>query len=300
MDFNNSWAALHRPGRADNFFCEGTMPSFNGRRRSFDPVNCYWLAELCRLVYNDETRYDTTYSRQAILNKVNLRQTFWIDCGGMQAAVIKGQGDVDDFALLIFRGSSELGNWWTNFQFMPHEFSGGGRVHGGFSKAFYCIWTKIRPHLPEEKTLFYAGHSLGGVMALLASLEKTPAAVYTFGAPRSGCIKFVSRLRHIPVFRVVNNCDIVTELPLGQWPLRYHHAGLLAYIQHDSKVAIAPSPQWVHEDRKKTPLLRRPGGRKNLLPQCFADHAPVNYSAHLVRNINHVSKYRADYHLEYS
>ncbi len=288
IDFDNSWLAVHRPGIADNFFDYREINRSNPAVRSFDPVNCYWLSELCRLVYRsaNSTSEFSGPGRQEILARQNLKEVSRIDFKGMQAAIIEQDSNrFEKFALLVFRGSSELSNWFINMQLWPRKWHGAAMVHSGFYKAFYHIWNKVQETLPENRELFYAGHSLGGVMAVLAALMRPPRAVYTFGAPRPGSAELVNLTRGVQIFRVVNNTDIVTALPTHIWPLNYKHAGTLVYIGHNSSITINPSPEEMVKDRQQDSSLRRPAVNKNYLPQCLADHAPVNYSAHLIRNI---------------
>jgi hypothetical protein len=63
-----------------------------------------------------------------------------------------------------------------------------------------------------------AGHSLGGVLAILFAddMRRSNGAsptVYTFGAPRIGDVAFSKSIESSPIFRIYNTGDPVTRIP---------------------------------------------------------------------------------------
>jgi len=88
-------------------------------------------------------------------------------------------------------------------------------------------------------------------------------------------------------WRVVNNLDVVTALPPRF--MGFRHAGELRYIARDDRTLADPSPEAVAADREERSraLPRPPDARRPFAgpPQPMADHAPVNYVAHLERAV---------------
>jgi triacylglycerol lipase len=116
-----------------------------------------------------------------------------------------------------------------------------GRVHKGFKQEVDDLWPELESALVEnKKTLWIAGHSLGGAMATicasrckLSHIQTNPIELYTFGSPRVGNNRYVnySVVVHI---RWVNNNDIVTRVP-PNW-LGYRHTGEEMYLNAYGKI----------------------------------------------------------------
>lgn len=97
-----------------------------------------------------------------------------------------------------------------------------GYVHRGFLSAVSSVWPNLLNWIRtvyEGQPIFIMGHSLGGANAVVSAMRLDLAgynvtAVYTFGCPRVGDIKFArlfdERIRH---YRYVNHNDVVTRLP---------------------------------------------------------------------------------------
>ena len=111
-----------------------------------------------------------------------------------------------------------------------------GKVHRGFKGYVDKVWPKLKE---KVKTLtngrwmkiYITGHSLGGAAATICTqrLEEDyhVTACYTYGAPRPGGYKFAFGFK-TPVFRVRNNNDLVTKVPLAI--MGYKHVGKMCYI----------------------------------------------------------------------
>ncbi|XP_062205664.1 phospholipase A1 PLIP1, chloroplastic-like [Phragmites australis] len=105
----------------------------------------------------------------------------------------------------VIQGSDSLASWQANLLFEPTEFEGTGvLVHRGIYEAAKGIYEQVMPeieahmaaHRSGEARLRFTGHSLGGSLAVLASLMLlargvvAPEAlqpVVTFGAPSVFC-----------------------------------------------------------------------------------------------------------------
>ena len=78
MEFDPSWDALLKPGRANRFFQRSPRPELQSEVTGFSPATAWWLAELARLVYRPDGGEPATSS---ILHAAGLsvRQSFDIE-----------------------------------------------------------------------------------------------------------------------------------------------------------------------------------------------------------------------------
>lgn len=298
MPFDHSWEAILQPGASKEYFqVVGTggpcRPRFRARLGRYSPVNAWWLSELSRLIYlreADEAGTDPMgRCRNDILAGVHLREYCFFSNKGMQFALVTSCDDVRaPFAVLVFRGTNAFETWLSNLNTLQTGWEAGGLVHAGFKNEFLKIWGMVEECLsevPPHFSLFYTGHSLGGAMATLAASLRPPSAVYTFGSPRVGDAAFVQSLREVPMFRVVNNRDLVSMLPPSRIPFDFCHAGELCHYP-DAPIEKGLPPM---EGVLPRPVRRRraAAARQRLLgpPEFLSDHAPINYSIRLRRAI---------------
>jgi len=291
MNFDNSWDAVLKPGKATLYFDKLSDLKFEADATSYSKINAWWLAELCRLIYRediDESGDATGPSRQEILESVNLQEVEFFNEGDTEAALIKPMNS-SSFAALIFRGTTDLMDWLTDFRAFPVSWPAGGFVHEGFAEAIELVQSRItaslKQNVPSGCPLFIAGHSLGAALATLAASLFKPRVLYDFGSPRVGDSEFAQSLNGISIYRVVNNRDVVTVVPP---PVPFHHFGELHYITHDGDVLTNPDDDTVARDRlKRDRLAFFPDWHKLFTdaPEPIADHAPVNYVAHLERSV---------------
>lgn len=158
-----------------------------------------------------------------------------------------------DLAVLSFRGTQSKKNWNTNFQAWlvhPENTIAKLRVHEGFHRAFKeladaGLADKIAAvERVADRPLFITGHSLGGALAQIAAAvfgSDKVAACYTFGSPRVGNAYFDLWVKP-PSYRVVNNADLVPQVPL---PIVYRHSGDPRYLPkhvENSPFRYQPSP----------------------------------------------------------
>jgi hypothetical protein len=165
---------------------------------------------------------DQGFSRSVCFENGNV-QGFW--CAG---------GDV---ALLVFRGTSNPGQWLRDARFYParHDW---GHVHIGFRNGIVAVESDLAefdPFAAGASHVWIGGHSLGGALALLAAARLKlrtgkAATLHTFGQPAVGLSDFAERFAiELPhrLWRVVNQDDIVARVP--PWPL-YRHTGVAKRI----------------------------------------------------------------------
>lgn len=119
-----------------------------------------------------------------------------------------------------------------------------GRVHRGFKREVDDLWPRIEQALiSNTRTLWFAGHSLGGAMATicagrckLSHINSNPRALFTYGAPRVGNRRYVNFVK-FEFYRWVNNNDIVPRVP-PTW-LGYRHTGTELYLNSSGKICRA-------------------------------------------------------------
>ncbi len=290
MDFDCSWEAVTNPGRAGLYFDIKDPPIFDCRETAYSKINAWWLAELSRLIYRRE--YDEIGSkargptRDIILRKIGLREEYFFNRQETQCAIV-GPLTGSDFRILVFRGTSNLWDWLADLNAAPGIWPENGLVHRGFHLALDRVWKEVTACLSSfNGPVFYTGHSLGAALATLAASRKPPTALYSYGSPRVGDKGFALTLSATRVYRLVNNRDIVPTLPPSIGPLAFRHVGELFYITSDSRLLVNPAPETVADCRPTVNILPRIGAARRSWhdpPRFIADHAPVNYVAHLER-----------------
>jgi len=155
-------------------------------------------------------------------------ESYLIDVDGAQAHIAAN----DKRIIIAFRGTEPTE--WNDIKADLKAFHDDG-FHKGFLTEFMKLQAAIQERLEKlakahegPRDLYITGHSLGGAMATVAAFWYPEAeAVYTFGAPRA-CGRRRSMefpVRHI---RVVNNNDVVPQVPFA-W-LGFRHTGELHYM----------------------------------------------------------------------
>ncbi|CAN0111908.1 unnamed protein product [Ectocarpus sp. 12 AP-2014] len=132
------------------------------------------------------------------------------------------------------------------------------RIHAGFKRAYVSVNGTLGAVLgsamegkPEDWHVYITGHSLGGALATLATLDhcrrypKAKVTMYNFGSPRVGNKAFAKLYDSFvgDSFRVVNNLDVVARLPratMGGISLDYRHAGRTVMVAEDPE-----EPPWI-------------------------------------------------------
>ncbi|MEO0984293.1 MAG: lipase family protein [Cyanobacteria bacterium J06639_14] len=186
-------------------------------------------------------------------NCARLSQEVYRDFGSVQFASIPGaaatflesedDGETDTQVAILhkpetkelyvaFRGSDKDVDWINNLKFRQKVYPYGDesstdvRFHRGFMAAYFSVRDRLLAAIRQypDHTITVAGHSLGGAVATIATLDlqynitqHTGQAIqlYTFGAPRVGNAALVESFsRRIPEsHRFVYGWDIVTHIP---------------------------------------------------------------------------------------
>jgi triacylglycerol lipase len=261
------WSDLLYPGEAAEFFVTSPLPTFDANDAAFNWNNAWWLAELSRLVYRQDTEEVTTPlepRRTAILERIGMRQrAFFHDPDqGIQAFIVESQ----TYAALVFRGTDQnIRDLLCDLE-IGTALGAGVRIHKGFERAFNRIWPQIEAELRYiDKPLFFAGHSLGAALAILAAARRKPIAVFAYGSPRVGNAAFVAQLADVSIYRVENGSDAVTVVPPEA--MGFKHAGEAIHIGSPGlAINFDISALWTQWTSPPKPL---------------ADHAPLSYVAAL-------------------
>jgi triacylglycerol lipase len=156
-----------------------------------------------------------------------------------------------------------------------------GWVHRGFKREVDDLWPRLEQALVNNRrTLWFAGHSLGGAMAAICAgrcrlsyIESNPRALFTYGSPRIGSRRYVNYVQ-MEAYRWVNNNDIVARVPPG-W-LGFCHKGEEVYLNAYGQIRrLCP---WQRMKDRWRGFIR--GLREGRLDQ-FSDHSIGQYVAHI-------------------
>lgn len=149
----------------------------------------------------------------------------------------------DTSIYIVYRGSSNIQNWMTNFQvanikYTPRCCGKDCTVHKGFYKAEQAVFPGILNEVKRLQRLYptykvrLTGHSLGGALAMITAndlkLNNIGSHVYTFGMPRAGDNIFSDCASTLfPHVRVTHLKDMVPHIPFESW--EYKHGYREAY-----------------------------------------------------------------------
>jgi triacylglycerol lipase len=265
--------------------------ALNPRNTAFDLGNAFALASASALAYDpDVTIAKATAAFGLPVTDLKLLQGVGTDARGFMARM-------DGAIAIVFQGTNTLEDWIDDADVLTLPFRDKGAVHSGFLLWLDSVWTVMTDQLEQwrggGRTLWIAGHSLGGALALLATASlrfpvntgtSTPtpvAGVYTFGQPRVGTRAFAQACDGDfgqYNFRFVNNEDIVPRIPprlLGYW-----HTQEVEFI--DANGAIHSDVAWWHAilDAIEVGLTGFRALQKDPpLPELIKDHAIALYVA---------------------
>ncbi len=140
-------------------------------------------------------------------------------------------GNKDNTAWLIYRGTSKLQEWIQDFTYNQVPYKDWGLVHEGFWDIYINNRHKILDALQaiNAKKVIVSGHSLGGGVAILTGVDLHQSGydveIYTFASPRVGNSDYCNKVNSIgpKVYRIVNTIDIVPTVPFGVVPNFKHY-----------------------------------------------------------------------------
>jgi triacylglycerol lipase len=199
----------------------------------------------------------------------------FFDIDNAQAYLLKSS---DGTHVLSFRGTevSEPSDILADLKAGKNIEAVGGKIHVGFKGEINKLWPTIEKAVANIDSLYVTGHSLGAAMATIASgrMQSKVTALITFGSPRVGNKEYVNSLT-VTHYRVQNNCDDVTKVPLLLMGFRHH--GTHLYMNYYGAFRNLTPWQQV-KDMARSRLRARAKGQKFLGAY---DHMMDNYIAKL-------------------
>lgn len=135
------------------------------------------------------------------------------------------------YNLLVFRGTLNNPEWLAdaNIRQEPSITDKNYLVHQGFNKLYATMKDQLRHIIDYDRPLIITGHSLGGATSTLAAYDLAhvhqEVILYSFASPRVGTPEFVEDFaRWVKTsYRIQNQADIVTQMPVSILNLRYKH-----------------------------------------------------------------------------
>jgi len=244
-------------------------------KTSFDRGNAKELAELSQLAYTSPINITS------FLDKHEVRNIYDTET---DTQCFTASNDTE--LLIVFRGTSNFKDWLTNLNFDKAHFN--FNQHEGFYEAYQSVQAEIFNEVTRNKgkNIYIAGHSLGGALATLCSvdlhllLQSHVTACYTFGAPRTfgkASAKFIDGKMGSRIHNVVNNNDIVTHVPPEA--LDFSHIGGRAYFEENGTLHVNEVFSWWQE--KRYALAGRIDDLFELGTDGFKDHDINDYIDYL-------------------
>jgi Lipase (class 3) len=202
-------------------------------------------AWLSRLAYeSDPGKIDTMLAAWGLSREASFASPArgLLPMASTRGLVTSGRGAT----LVVFSGTDalRLANWITDFN---ARLSPAG-LHRGFEAAVDTVWPRLLDIIGRSGKcpLFFAGHSLGAALAVLAA-ERAAAeghlarGVYAFGMPRVGGAEFAARYPLADTtYRLVHGEDIVPSVPPSK--LGFRHVGCLLRAPRGGVFDGAPLP----------------------------------------------------------
>ncbi len=286
--------SLFKPGLANDFFTLPNPKPLIAGANQFLSSNAWWLAEISRLIYHVEFYKNKNINLGSfnydVLGYISNHHT------STEFALLKVNPD-NPILVIVFRGTDEADDWNTNFHAYQMPFGKAGKVHHGFIQAYLSIREDLFEYLKDNNLpIFITGHSLGAALAVLATSElsnnKNFDSCYTFGSPRIGDPEFIDTIDNKRIYRIVNNCDVVTTVPIDFVGIKYRHIGLPYLINDKGALLENMSDEEIYRYQKgkrgeiKDYAISKIFNNdlksiKADLPVFLADHAPINYVSSL-------------------
>lgn len=294
LKLDYSWESLVKPGEATDYFNFPDPAPLQAGFNRFNLSNAWWLAEISRLIYhhdffNDHNIQLASFNYEIIAYIEELNTSTHV-------ALLKIIQD-DPCLVIVFRGTDEINNWNSNVHAYQASFYNKGKVHSGFKQAYMSIRRKLHKYLKESSMpTFITGHSLGAALATMAASDlyedESFDSCYTFGSPRIGNPDFINSIKSRQIYRIVNNTDIVTTVPIDFARIKYNHAGS-AYLIDDQgnlREGMNDDDIYIYQKSRLGSLKDYAISKafngdlksiKNDLPPFLADHSPINYVLNL-------------------
>ncbi len=204
---------------------------------------------------------------------------------GLMCFIVKRNG----LTYLIFRGTSNIKNWLTDAKAIKKK-TPYGKVHKGFYDASQKLLKFILTILRKHDIILIGGHSLGAALGLITKviLEERGYDVRIcppIGCPRIGDRKFIKNTRKKNCVAILNNLDLVTEVPLSILGWRHYNN---IYFNCKGELSLNRGYFARRLDRITTLLKNR-----NPL-EWVEDHSSNEYCKLLRKNLVSIKKYEEE------
>lgn len=251
----------------------------------FSVANAFITAWFAHLMYVE----DVVQRRELLMN------VGWIEAASFETQQIRWSQlhptGYPDQQVVVFRGTSDPKHWLFNINTILTRWPHGGKVHGGFVRAFSRVVAPLELAIHEKpaRRILFAGHSLGGALALLAGSQFPAHGLYTFGCPRAGNPSFARTvMARTEIYRVVYDQDIVTTIPyridfLNE--LSYKHAGRTVHLRPHEELLVDDERFLPHSKKSWQDALYATfeGDHVGEPLPAMQDHAPSGYVRELRR-----------------
>ncbi len=230
---------------------------------TFSVSNAAMLAQCCLLIYVKEPEFIET-----TLATAGFSDTQFFDESGTYAFLAES----DKHIVIAFRGT-ETGDkvdYLTDAKFHQEDFTENGTAHAGFIAALQKVETQLTASLKTrlkaspQKTVWVTGHSMGGALATLYCIQNADSvdALYLMGSPRVTGQKLAKHWQGtLPIFRIVNNNDLVARVPAQPF---YQHVGPTYFLTADHQLIIDPPFSRAWKERLK--------GHQKFIKRLISDH----------------------------
>lgn len=216
-----------------------------------------------------QTQFDiitTIYANDLFTDKNPNRAKSQVSIG----LILQAQGTGE--AVIAFRGTEGIKEWVldANFGTKPCPFlASAGQTEDGFTDMYESVAIGTAagsPSLVESlqglpwkqtvETVTICGHSLGGALATLATLDiavnSSPpyhnVTCYTYASPRTGDADFAAKYNQLveDTFRIANELDLVPRLPLPPYEHVLGEFALKPFTLLPPKFLVQPNPYCEH------------------------------------------------------
>jgi hypothetical protein len=152
--------------------------------------------------------------------------------------------EIDDEARVqwvVIRGTDNLENIKSDLGFVEKDDTAAGvRLHCGFQKVSVASYDFARALLHPEYETRVTGHSLGGAVAAILMMRLHNdglilGSCITFGQPKVTDEEGVERYRALPLWRVINEDDMIPMVP-PNYP--YCHFGREVHLTRKGKYRV--------------------------------------------------------------
>lgn len=132
---------------------------------------------------------------------------------------------------VAIRGTDNFNNVWTDLKIHERvDTSVGVPIHCGFLESSSAVYDLVKDLLVPDYETRLTGHSLGGAVAAILMMRFSHESVtlgtcVTFGQPKVTDDEGVNRYRHLPLWRVINEDDVVPMTPPTLPSQAFHHFG---------------------------------------------------------------------------